>query len=208
MGSKHKNKGDNNLALISLIMGAISIFYSIFTGIPAIILGIIALRRKLGNPNQAKIGIALGVFGSLLIIPIIIFAFMFLRQPISEQSSIDEAEVNNIQSIKNGLNKYKKLNGSYPECKESNLYCEEWSEFYNNLYLEKTYVVEFEGNSNNIQDRDPGTLVYAYNTSCFINTPIDPSAFKEEYEPKPKPGDNVALVYFHESGRSCYEVNN
>lgn len=207
MGSKHKNKGDNNLALISLIMGAISIFYSVFTGIPAIVLGIIALRRKLGNPNQAKIGIALGVFGSLLIIPVIIIAFLLLKQPINEQSSIENSDVNNIQTIKNSLDRYKKLNGSYPECKESSSYCEEWTEFYNNLNLGKTYIVEFEGNSYNIQDRNPGTLIYAYNTSCFINTPADPASFKEEYEPKPKPGDNVALVYFHENGRACYEVN-
>lgn len=73
-------KTDSNLALISIILGAASFTSSIFTGIPAIVIGIIALRRNAGNRLQAKLGILFGILGSL-IIPIILLDLIILKGP-------------------------------------------------------------------------------------------------------------------------------
>ena len=85
--SKNKNGStkvpDSNLPLVSVILGGASIFslLTVFTGIPAIILGVMALRKNVGNRTMAKLGIGFGIFGTLLIIPIVLLAAHLLRQP-------------------------------------------------------------------------------------------------------------------------------
>ena len=104
------------------------------------------------------------------------------------------------------FNKYKINYGSYPECGKSTTYCSEWDNFYTNLEIDSIYNIEFENNSLSIEDRPSGTIVYAFNTTCLVNTPADPASFKDEYEPKPKPNENVALIYFYDESRACFTV--
>lgn len=202
---KTKKPADKNLAVISIILGATSFFYTVFTGIPAIIIGILALRRKAGDPLQAKLGIAFGIIGSLLIIPIIWLAVHFLQKPFSQQFSVSNKDHKQITDISDALRDYKKKYKSYPAC--TSLPCEDWEKLYEDNPGLARYPVEFESNSIQVEDRPSGTLVFALETTCFINTPADPKIREEEDDfRRINPADYAALVYFHEKGRSCRDV--
>lgn len=201
-------KSDKNLALISVILGAASLFNTIFTGIPAIVLGVVALRRNAGDRTQAKLGIALGIFGSLLIIPIIWLAIHFLRQPFHEQFAIPLDDRQNVVTIANALQEYQKNHKMLPDCTEDQTEkdCNSWVAFrqvYSNLPV---YPLEFESQAYGVQDRPAGTLVYASRTTCFINVPTQPGTFDEENS-HINAEDYSALIYFHSEGRSCFNVD-
>ena len=71
----------NTYALWSYYLGFASVFCCIFAGIPAIILGFMALNKAKQNPalkgeNHAWVGIVLGMLSVLFIIIIIIGAFV------------------------------------------------------------------------------------------------------------------------------------
>lgn len=202
---KTKKSGDTNLAVISIILGATSFFYTVFTGIPAIILGIMALRRKAGDPLQAKLGIAFGIVGSLLLIPIIWLLVHFLQKPFSQQFSVSTADHKKISDISEAVGEYKKKYKSYPTC--TSLPCDDWEKLYEDNPGLARYPMDFEPNSYQVEDRANGTLVFALETTCFINTPADPKIRDEEDDfKKINPADYAALVYFHEKGRACRDV--
>lgn len=207
MAQKTK-KNDSNFALLSIILGATSFIYTIFTGIPAIILGVMAIRQKIGNQTQAKAGIAFGIIGSLLIIPLIWLAVHFGRVPFKQQFSVSQTDYKNIQLIAKKLREYKKTNGHYPKCSENDLpnNCAEWQKFLAANTDLVRYDTEFESNPNQIETRSPGILVYANNTTCFINVPTDPHLIEDNKNVKVDKFS--ALVYFYEQGRSCYLVEN
>jgi hypothetical protein len=203
------NPADKHLALISVILGAASFFNTIFTGIPAIIVGIIALRKKAGDPVQAKLGILFGIIGSLLIIPIVWLAIHFLRAPITEQTSIPSTDSQRILAIEDALRSYKEKHGKYPECYEGNTdqNCNDWSKFRAEHPDLHSYPMEFETSSYTVEDRPIGTLVLAYKTDCFVNTPADPEVLDDDEDLKRlDPDDHAALVFFHNGGRSCYSI--
>ncbi len=208
-GAYPKTKAtDKNLALISIILGAASFTNSIFTGIPAIIIGIIALKKNAGNRNQAKLGILFGTLGSLLLIPIIMIAVHFLKAPFNQQISLPEEDSHTLYSMAEKLDDYRKKHGHLPNCSqtETDETCTEWVSFISENNFDITYPTVFETSSFEVEDRPVGTLVYATNATCFINTPTDPgyldgsngSVKKEKY---------AALVYFHEKGRACFSTN-
>lgn len=68
---------DSPLAIISLILGALSFTGpGLFLGIPAVILGIIALKKQLPGRNISIIGLVLGAVSTLL--SFILFALFLL----------------------------------------------------------------------------------------------------------------------------------
>lgn len=208
--NKNKKTGptDKNLALIAVILGAASFTNTIFTGIPAIIIGIIALRRNAGDRTQAKLGIIFGTIGSLLVIPIIIIAVHFLREPIREQFGISTAEMKNMDTLIDDLQEYKKRSGDFPRCQttSSESGCADWNDFKRTNDLAQKYPVEFEQYFSEVEDRPTGTLVYVENAACFVNTPTHPS-YVDDKEGRANLKNYVALVYFHEKGRSCFSAN-
>ena len=200
---------DNNLALISIIMGASSFMFTFFTGIPAIVLGIMALKQKSSDRLQAKLGIVFGIVGSLIIIPIVAIGIMLLKAPLNEQFSVTQAEKAEMESITDALNVYKSKYDSYPACSEDVLEtdCASWQRFItDNAGLVKRSVA-FEESSAAIEDRPAGTIVYATRTTCFINTPTEPEYLNDNEYVKVNSDNYSAIVYFHEQGRACFPTN-
>lgn len=70
---------ENGLALISMILGIVSVAGSgLFLGIPAIITGTIALKKKLPGRSYALAGLITGIISTVLsILAIIFFAIIF-----------------------------------------------------------------------------------------------------------------------------------
>lgn len=197
---------DANLALISIILGATSLMYSVFTGIPAIILGIMALRRNVGDRTQAKAGIIMGSVGCLLLIPIILIAVHFLRKPFNQQTGITAADRTEMVAITEALNEYKKAHGMFPAC-EYNIDvsgCADWQQFVSEHPGLVTHPVEYEESPNRVADRPAGTIVYARMTTCFINVPVDPNYLNSSDSPRKDTTNYAAIVYFHDKGRSCF----
>jgi hypothetical protein len=204
---KHKDK---NLALIAVVLGAASFSNTIFTGIPAIILGIIALKKNAGNPVQAKLGILFGVIGSLILVPIIWLGIHFLREPFSEQYSVGKEDTSRMMKITEALNAYKEKEGRYPFCKqnETELTCSDWIQLSRRNPGLITYSVAFETASYAIEDRSINTIVYATETTCFINTPAEPGYLDDDSDLVPTKRENyAAIIFFHSGGRSCYPTN-
>ena len=69
-------KHDAGLSRISLALGVLSIFLSIFTGIPALITGIKALHEKRPGRGMAIAGIVLGALGIVSAILTVYFVFV------------------------------------------------------------------------------------------------------------------------------------
>jgi hypothetical protein len=208
---RNRSAGDKNLALISVILGASSFIYSFFTGVPAIILGVIALKRNGGNRTQAKLGIIFGTIGSLLIIPVALLAVHFLRPVISQQTSVPKQDYNNITDISLGLKSYKDRHGSFPFCQESDSQaaCTDWQTFLTEYPQTVPYPVEFESSGEDVQDRPAGTLVYAAEAQCLISTPVSPNTLKSDDEKlsQQELKNYSALVFYHSGGRACYPVS-
>lgn len=206
---KPVKKADKNLAVISIILGATSLFYSIFTGIPAIVLGVMALRRNAGNRTQAKLGIAFGIFSFLIFIPISILLYIFLREPFKEQYSIPETDRLQVIAIQEKLQAYKKSTGAYPKC--GPIYdatsCPDWDKFVAANPGLVPYHVYFEYDASVVEDRPVGTLVYVNQASCFLGTPTHPGYLEGDEKLKKPILEYAALVFFHEKGRSCQNVH-
>ena len=101
----------SRLAVASLVLGLLSLFLNVWTTLPAIVLGIIALwdiahseRRRKGN------GLAIaGIVGSI-VLPVLAFLFvMRVRQAANLVIS-----KNNLVQISLAMETYKDLDGSYP----------------------------------------------------------------------------------------------
>jgi hypothetical protein len=194
---------DKNLALISVILGATSFIYSIFTGIPAIIIGIVALRHSNGNRAQAKLGIIFGTIGCLLIIPVTLLIVHFLRPVIDQQNSVPAQDKAAILDIVGGLKAYEAQYGTYPVCQASDTQssCRSWQSFLSSYQKTIPYDVQFEPDSTQVEDRPAGTLVYAAATNCFLNTPVMPGSSELPQQEQQK---YAALIYYHSGGRACF----
>lgn len=75
----HK-QSNSSLALVSMILGIASIvtFTGLLLGIPAIVLGIMALKRKVGDNGMSIAGIITGVISTLLSIVMLGFIVMIM----------------------------------------------------------------------------------------------------------------------------------
>ena len=210
--SQNKNKptktADSNLPLVSVILGGASVFslLTVFTGIPAIILGVMALRKNVGNQTMAKLGIGFGIVGILLIIPITLLAVHFLRQPFSQQFSVSENDRTQIIQTADALNQYKKETGAYPLCNDAETPCDEWEPFTAKHPGSVAYPVVFESEPYDVEDRESGTLVYVNRSACFINTPVTPGTV-DENDGKTEQTEFASLVYFYKAGRACFNVH-
>lgn len=68
---------DNGLAVASMVLGIVSLTgFGLLTGIPALILGLIALRRKVGERGMALAGVITGGVATLL--SLLFFGVMIL----------------------------------------------------------------------------------------------------------------------------------
>ncbi len=99
--------GDNTLSIISVVLGTVSLVGpGLLFGIPAIIMGAIALKRKQGEKGISITGIVTGAIStavSLVIIGLVVWAFIYgfthpeefqdeRRNPMQEQRDMFDSQ--------------------------------------------------------------------------------------------------------------------
>lgn len=82
---------DNSLAITSMVLGIVSLTgFGLILGIPAIVLGIIALKKKAANRGLSITGIVTGAIStllSLLLIAFFVFMVIFAASQPNDPSS-------------------------------------------------------------------------------------------------------------------------
>jgi hypothetical protein len=105
----------SGLAITSLLLGLCSVFLGILTGIPAILLGIIALRQinrsggRLRGEGVALAGICSGVIISLLMRPALIVAIQAARE-----AALRNTAICNMKQFTLALQNYHDVNKHFP----------------------------------------------------------------------------------------------
>lgn len=202
---------DQNLALIAIILGATSFIMSVFTGIPAIIVGVIALRRGAGNRLQAKLGILFGGLSAILTAFIVwLFGFHFFNAPVRQQALVPREDYKQLTAVIHDLNAYRHDHGAFPICQDSDTVksCADWRRFVGKNTKLGNYQIIFINDATLVPTQRAGTVVYVTKSVCFFNTPTLPSYLREKDDPSAGPSDdNVSLVYFYAKGRACYSTN-
>jgi Na+/proline symporter len=70
---------DSSLAIVSMVLGAVSLTGpGLLLGIPAIVTGIIALRRKVANRGLAIAGLVTGIVSTVLSILFVLFIILLI----------------------------------------------------------------------------------------------------------------------------------
>lgn len=196
-------------AFLSIALGAGALFSFLITALPAIITGIIALKRKSGNPTQAKIGIALGIISpiiTVIIIGLIILGVTKLSEPArQEQDAISDIEKRQLSEAVSSLDSYYQKYGSFPQCEslQSKYGCPEWNKFTQEYNVSLPADVKFSDSSESLRG-STGTVIYANGTLCLFNSPTSPALFSEEEPTQKELDQHVALIYYHENGKSCF----
>lgn len=85
---------DNSLAITSMVLGIVSLTgFGLVLGIPAIILGVIALKKKAANRGLSITGIVTGAIStllSLLFIAFLIFMLIFAASQPNDPTPADD----------------------------------------------------------------------------------------------------------------------
>lgn len=114
MASKVSKKKTNDLALLGLV-------FSIFIGLPGVILSIIGLNqiKKTGQSGKgfAISGIIVGILNTLFVVIAIVFLVMMLISGGSIASLFVNVE---------NMSDYEKCNSAYTDCVKSDWYCENY----------------------------------------------------------------------------------
>lgn len=109
-------KGSNGAATTALVLGLMSFLCSVFTGIPAIIFGIIGLTRAKENgvgKGMAIAGISLGVFSGICMFPVMIG--LLLPAVVSVRSAAARSHsTNNFKKVGLGLHEYHDNEFAFP----------------------------------------------------------------------------------------------
>jgi prepilin-type processing-associated H-X9-DG protein len=106
-------------AIASLILGLMSFLCSIFTGIPAIILGILGLREvgrshgRVEGQGLAIAGITTGAIGMILVCPMLVGLLVPEVRIIREAANKLKCQ-NNLHQITMGLMQYHQIYGRFP----------------------------------------------------------------------------------------------
>ena len=208
---KNKKNADQNLALIAVVLGSTSFFLSIFTGIPAVIVGIIALRRKAGDQLQAKLAILFAVLSTIMwALAIWFIGIHFFKAPLSQQYSVSREDYKRMTATINSLKRYKHDHGNFPACQDTDTSesCSDWQRFMSeDPNLIKNQIL-FLSDATSVPSQPEGTIVYVTKAACFFNTPTLPSYLRDKNDYNSGPSDDtVALVYFHAKGRACYSTD-
>ncbi|MEX0641232.1 MAG: DUF1559 domain-containing protein [Pirellulales bacterium] len=110
----------SGMAITSLVLGIGSFLCWIFTGIPAIILGIIALGKinrsagQLTGSGMAITGITTGAISSFLVLPAILAALLLPAIQAAREAARRSMSMNNMKQISLGLLSYESTHRSFP----------------------------------------------------------------------------------------------
>ena len=109
------------MAIASFVLGLLSILLclNLFTGIPALILGILALssikQDNLGGRGMAITGIILGAVGTLLMPIVAVLIGMLLPAVMAARDgALNAATQNNLKQISNAVHNHEADNNTYP----------------------------------------------------------------------------------------------
>ena len=113
MANKNNKKKSNDLAVMGLV-------FSIFEGLPGIILSIMGLNqiKKTGEPGKgfAVAGIIIGIVNMLVVLGLII---LFVILALSGEMDLNDSRLDSMTD-------YQKCNHIYTTCEKSEWYCEEY----------------------------------------------------------------------------------
>jgi hypothetical protein len=107
------------MAITSLVLGIVSFFCWLFTGLPAVVLGIIALGRikrsrgQLTGDGLAIAGIVTGAVSSLMVLPIMIALLLPAVQAAREAARRNQS-IYNMKTILLAQHNYKDSHGGFP----------------------------------------------------------------------------------------------
>jgi hypothetical protein len=113
----------SGMAITSLVLGITSFFCWIFTGLPAVILGIVALRKinrsqgQLRGDGLAIAGIVTGAISSFVILPVMV-ALMLPAVQAAREAARRNVSLNNLKQISLALQMHADThNGVFPAAK-------------------------------------------------------------------------------------------
>ncbi len=109
----------SGMAITSLVLGIGSFFCWIFTGLPALVLGIVALRRikrsggQLTGDGLAIAGIVTGAVSTFLILPVMV-ALLLPAVQAAREAAQRNASMNNMKQIMIAMQNHSDARGSLP----------------------------------------------------------------------------------------------
>jgi hypothetical protein len=112
----------SGMAITSFVLGICSFFCWIFTGLPALILGIFALNRinrsggMLTGSGLAIAGIAMGAITSFLVLPIMV-ALLLPAVQAAREAARRNVSMNNMKQIQIAMLNYHEAKGTFPAAK-------------------------------------------------------------------------------------------
>jgi len=110
----------SGMAISSFVLGLMSFCMCIFTGVPAIVLGVMGLSRINASPgllrgrNLAITGIILGSIGSLLFMPGILVALLLPAIQSARETARAAASANNMREIQLAMSNYEQTHRGFP----------------------------------------------------------------------------------------------
>ncbi len=109
----------SGLAITSMVLGICSFFCWIMTGLPAVVLGIVALRKinrsqgRLTGQGMAIAGIATGAASTLLVLPIMV-ALLLPAVQAAREAAMRAQSMNNMRQIGIAVVNYEGREGNLP----------------------------------------------------------------------------------------------
>jgi len=112
--------GRSGKAMVSLILGISSFVLLFFTGIPAIVMGIVGLRDvarsrgRMRGTGMAITGLVLGVIGCMITVPALLLGLLLPATQKVREAANRMSSMNNLKQLAIAMQNYHDVNGCFP----------------------------------------------------------------------------------------------